>query len=78
MPICQMVKKLRKGEDDFRKVLEAFTYGRRLNVTGGGKFLSIRERIMRMEEKREFRVRLKILYEKKASSVCCIRDKLSI
>jgi len=58
--------------------MEAFTYGRRLARGGGGgegRFLSIRERLIRIQEKKEFRKRLKILYEKKGHSICSIRDR---
>ena len=57
--------------------MKAFTYGKRLN-RGGGKILSIRERILGIEEKRQFRKRLKILFEKKGSSICGDRDNLFI
>jgi hypothetical protein len=51
----------------------AFTYGRRLNKNGG-KFISVRERLLRIEEKRDYRKTLKTLYEKKAKSICGERD----
>lgn len=38
----------------------------------------MKEKLLRLEEKREFRRTLKTLYEKKAKSICGIRDKMFI
>lgn len=55
--------------------MKQFTYGRRLNRRGAP-YISIRERIMRIEERREMRMTLKKLYEKKSLSISGTRDKL--
>lgn len=55
--------------------MKAFTYGKRLNRSNSP-HLTIRDRIKKLEEKKNLRRTLKLLYERKSTSVCCDRDPL--
>lgn len=53
-----------------------FTYGKKLNRAGDARETNfIKLHLMKMEERRQQRNTLKLLYEKKAASVCGNRDK---
>jgi hypothetical protein len=56
--------------------MEDFTYGRRISRNGGHSQVvsSMKLKLQRLEEKRQSRLTLKILHEKKASSICGSRD----
>jgi hypothetical protein len=56
-----------------------FTYGKKLNRSGNApETNAIKLQLMKMEERRQQRITLKLLYEKKAASVCGNRDKIML
>ena len=56
---------------------ENFTYGRRLGKKPSVSNI-IKNRLVRLEERRQQRVTLKTLYEKKASSISGNRDRVFV
>jgi hypothetical protein len=57
--------------------MKDFTVGKRLRRDGGPHVPNeFKVRLLRLEERRQQRMTLKILYERKAASVCGIRDRL--
>lgn len=54
----------------------AFTYGWKLNRGGRSRFPTLKEKLLRLEEKRQYKQTLRTLYEKKAHSICGDRDHI--
>jgi hypothetical protein len=61
---------------NFYSSMRDFTYGKRISRAGSNPMTSkIKLRLMKLEERRLQRATLKLLYERKAASVCGTRDR---
>ena len=63
---------------DYLNSFEDFTYGRPLGKMKSTITNIMKNRFIRLEERRQQRVTLKTLYEKKATSICGVRDRVMV
>ncbi len=71
----KVVQAQRERNIDYTNMYEKFTYGKRLGKKPSVSNI-IKNRLIRLEERRQQRITLKTLYEKKSASICGDRDRI--
>ena len=76
--MTHLTTKCKKNILDYLYRFEDFTYGRPLGKKKSTISNIMKNRFIRLEERRQQRVTLKTLYEKKAASICGLRDRVIV